>query len=152
MQVTCILTKAAEKFVTPLAVRAFSGQPVYGDFFSHETPYDVLHTSLADENDLVLVAPATADFLAKLSAGMADDLGSCVILATQKPVVLAPAMNDQMYHHPLTQRNLETLRSIGYHILPPIEGDLVCGKTAIGHIPEPASIAETVQEILTTQT
>lgn len=148
-QVTCVLTKAAEKFVTPLAVRAFSGQPVYGDFFSHETPYDVLHTSLAEENDLVLVAPASADFVARLAAGMGDDLGSCIVLATRKPVVVAPAMNDLMYHHPLTQRNLQTLRSIGYHVLNPVEGDLVCGKTAIGHIPEPSVIAQFVQNLFT---
>lgn len=145
---TCVLTKAAESFVTPLAVRAFSGQPVYGEFFSHETPYDVLHTSLAEENDLILAAPASADFIARLAAGMADDLASCVVLASRKPILVAPAMNDHMYHHPLTQRNLGVLKGAGYHILDPIEGDLVCGKTAIGHIPEPRSIADAVQNIL----
>lgn len=146
--VTCVLTKAAENFVTPLAVRAFSGQPVYGDFFTHETPYDVLHTSLAEEHDVVLAAPASADFIARLAAGMADDLASCIILATRKPVIVAPAMNDQMYLHPLTQKNLGVLKGIGYHIIDPIEGDLVCGKTAIGHIPDPKAIADAVQNIV----
>lgn len=145
---TCVLTKAAENFVTPLAVRAFSGQPVYGDFFSYETPYDVLHTSLAEESDVILVAPASADFIARLAAGMADDLGSCIILAAKKPVVVAPAMNDQMYLHPLTQKNLGILKEIGYHILDPVEGDLVCGKTAIGHIPDPKTLADAVQAII----
>lgn len=146
-QVTCILTKAAENFVTPLTVRAFSGQPVYGEFFSHETPYDVLHTSLAEENDVILAAPASADFIARLAAGMADDLATCVILAARKPVVVAPAMNDQMYLHPLTQKNLGILKEIGYHIIDPIEGDLVCGKTAIGHIPDPKTLADSLQSI-----
>jgi phosphopantothenoylcysteine decarboxylase/phosphopantothenate--cysteine ligase len=147
-QVTCVLTKAAENFVTPLTVRAFSGQPVYGEFFSHETPYDVLHTSLAEESDAILAAPASADFIARLAAGMADDLASCIILATKKPVVVAPAMNDQMYLHPLTQKNLGILKEVGYHILDPIEGDLVCGKTAIGHIPDPKTLADAVQTII----
>lgn len=146
--VTCVLTRAAEHFVTPLAVRAFSGQPVYGEFFSPETPYDVLHTALAEESDLILAAPASADFIARLAAGMADDLASCIILAARKPIVVAPAMNDVMYQHPLTQRNLEVLRSSGYHVIDPIEGDLVCGKTAIGHIPEPRALGDAVQKIL----
>jgi len=133
-EVTCVLTKAAEHFVTHLTIRAISGQPVYGDLFDLNTPYSVLHTALAEETDVVLVAPASADYIAKLATGRADDLGSCVILATRCPVIIAPAMNDQMYLHSLTQRNIKTLRDIGYLFVDPIEGDLVCGKTAVGHV------------------
>lgn len=144
--VTVILTKYGEKFVTPLTLRALSGNPVYCDAFTLQSPHDVLHTALAEENDLVLVAPASANFIARAAAGMADDLGACVLLATQKPVVIAPAMNDNMYNHELTQANIEKLRSIGYSFIEPIKGDLVCGKHAVGHIAEPEKILESLRE------
>jgi phosphopantothenoylcysteine synthetase/decarboxylase len=139
-QVDCVLTKGAEKFVTPLTIHALSGGKVYQDAFSLDDEYPVLHTSLAEDSDVILVAPASASFIARLAAGMADDLASCVILATRKPVLLIPAMNDQMYHHPITQENLSKLKRIGYRVMEPIEGKLVCGKYAMGHIPEIKSI------------
>ena len=139
-EVTCVMTESAAKFITPLTLRAISGRPVYGEFFDPHTPYDVLHTSLADQCDMILAAPASANFIARLAAGLADDLASCIVLAARKPVFIAPAMNDQMYEHPLTQRNIKTLREIGCRFIEPIEGDLVCGKTAIGHISEPHTV------------
>lgn len=142
--VTCILTKSAEQFVTPLTVRAVSGQPVYTDFFDAHTPYAVLHTSLAEENDVILIAPASADFIARLAAGLADDLGTCVVLATRKPVLIAPAMNDNMYLHPITQRNIKSLRAIGYRFIAPVEGHLVCGKTAVGHVTDSSAIVHEI--------
>ncbi len=147
-RVICVMTEAAKKFITPLTIRAVSGEPVFHDFFTADTPYDVVHTSLAEQADLVLVAPASANFIARLAAGIADDLASCLILATRRPVVLAPAMNDQMYAHPLTQKNIRTLKDIGYHFIDPIQGHLVCGKQALGHISEPATIAVRLEQIL----
>lgn len=147
-RVVCVMTESAKHFVTPLVLRALSGERVYQDFFSPDSPYDVLHTSLAEEADLVLVAPASADYIAHLAAGMAGDLGSCIVLATQKPVVVVPAMNDQMYQHPLTRQNIATLKKIGYKIIDPIEGHLVCGKEAMGHISGPETILREVSKIL----
>ncbi len=147
-RVVCVLTGCAKHFVTPLTLRALSGEPVYSDFFSAETPYGVIHTSLAEEADLVLVSPASANFLARLAAGFADDLASTIILATLKPVLLVPAMNDQMLAHPLTGRNLKTLRETGYHVVDPIVGDLVCGKEALGHIAENSTILQKAARLL----
>ena len=147
-RVVCVMTESAKHFVTPLVLRALSGERVYHDFFSADSPYDVLHTSLAEEADLILVSPASADFMARLAAGMADDLASCIILAARRPIVIVPAMNDQMYTHPLTQRNLKTLRDAGYHIVEPIEGHLVCGKEAVGHISEDSTILNMLSHVL----
>lgn len=147
-RVVCVMTESAKHFVTPLVLRALSGEQVYQDFFTPDSPYDVLHTSLAEEADLVLVAPASADFIARLAAGMADDLASCIILATQKPVMLVPAMNDQMYSHPLTQQNILKLKKIGYKVIDPVQGHLVCGKEAMGHISGPEAILREVSKTL----
>lgn len=148
LRVVCVMTESAKHFTTPLVLRALSGNPVFSDFFAADSPYDVLHTSLAEEADAVLVAPASADFIAKLAAGRADDLASCIILAAQKPVLLAPAMNDHMYNHPLTRQNIAKLKSIGYQFIDPVEGHLVCGREAIGHISEPSDIAARVRKTL----
>ena len=145
-RVICVLTQSAQKFITPLTVRAVSGEEIYTDLFSTTTPYGVLHTSLAEKADLVLVAPASANFIARVAAGLADDLASCVILATQRPVVIVPAMNDQMYTHPLTIKNIQTLREIGYHFVEPVHGHLVCGKEAVGHIADNEVILKTLEE------
>ena len=147
-RVICVMTESAKHFVTPLVLRALSGERVHQDFFSPDSPYDVLHTSLAEEADAILVSPASADFIARLAAGMADDLASCIILAARKPIVVVPAMNDQMYSHPFTGRNLQTLRDAGYHIVDPIEGYLVCGKEAMGHISEDSAILNTVVDVI----
>jgi len=147
-EVTCVMTRGAQEFVTPLTLRAVSGNQVFSDFFDPKTPHDVLHTALAESADLVIVAPASANFLARVAAGMADDLASCIILATPHPVLLIPAMNDRMFLNPITQRNLKLLRETGYRILSPVEGDLVCGRTAIGHIPDPQMIIESAVQCL----
>lgn len=146
LRVVCVMTESAKQFITPLVLRALSGERVYHEFFSPDTPYDVLHTSLAEEGDAILVAPASADFIARLAAGMASDLGSCIILAAKKPIIIAPAMNDNMYNHPLTQQNIKKLKAIGYHFIDPIKGHLVCGKEAIGHISEPSTIISVLKK------
>lgn len=143
-RVVTVLTEAAKKFVTPLTIRAVSGEPVYDDFFTVHSPYDVIHTSLAELADLILVAPASANFIARLSGGFANDLASSIILAADRPVLIAPAMNDQMYRHPLTQQNIGKLKEIGYGFIDPIEGHLVCGKEALGHVSEPETIVRQV--------
>ena len=147
-RVPCVLTEAAKKFVTPLTIRATSGEPVYDDFFSPHSPYDVIHTSLAELADLILVAPASANFIARLAAGLANDLASSILLAANRPVLLAPAMNDQMYRNPLTQENIQKLKKIGYRFADPVEGYLICGKEALGHISEPQAITRLVVETL----
>lgn len=142
--VQCVMTPSAKHFVTSLVLRAISGQRVYEDFFASDTPHDVLHTELADAADLILVAPASADFIAKAAAGFADDLASCILLAAKKPVLVVPAMNDNMYQHPATQRNMETLKKMGYLIVDPIQGHLVCGREAIGHIASQETILQAI--------
>ncbi len=112
--VRCILTPAAQKFVTPLAAGALAGERAYTDLFDPQSEFDVGHIRLARDTDLVLVAPATADLLAKMSGGHADDLASAVLLATDKPILLAPAMNPQMWARKATQRNLAQLAADGY--------------------------------------
>ena len=147
-RVVSVLTEAAKKFVTPLVVRAVSGEAVYDDFFTVHSPYDVIHTSLAELADLILVAPASANFIARIAAGLANDLASSIILAADRPVLLAPAMNDQMYRNSLTQENIQKLKKLGFQFTDPIEGHLICGKEALGHISEPETIIDRVVEIL----
>lgn len=147
-RVVCVLTEAAKKFVTSLTLRAVSGEPVYDDLFTPHSPYDVIHTSLAELADLILVAPASANFIARLSVGLANDLASSIILATNRPVALAPAMNDQMYQHALTQENIQKLKGVGYHFVEPVQGRLVCGKEALGHVADPEVITDHVVELL----
>jgi len=147
-RVVCAMTAAAEQFITPVTLRALSGESVYRDFFAADGPYGVVHTSLAETVDLIAVAPASANFIARLAAGMADDLPSCLILSTKKPVVIAPAMNDRMYRHPLTQRNIKQLRQIGYYFVDPVEGDLVCGRKAVGHIASAETILSQILECI----
>lgn len=147
-RVIAVLTKAAEEFITPLTIRSLTGEWVYGDLFAKETPHHVLHTSLADTADLILIAPASADIIARLACGMADDLATSVVLATGSPVLIAPAMNDRMYRHPLTQNNIRRLKETGYHFLDPVEGYLACGRVAVGHIAETSAILDAVRRCI----
>jgi len=147
-RVLCILTPPARHFVTPLVLRALSGERVYDDFFSADAQHSVIHTELAQSADLVLVSPASADFIAHLAAGFAGDLASCTVLAATAPVVVVPAMNDQMLNHPATSRNLKVLKGFGYHLVPPVVGHLVCGKEAVGHIASDDAIVAAVSNLL----
>ena len=148
MRVVCVMTQAAHEFVTPTVLRTVSGERVYSEMFPKDTPFGVLHTSLADLADLVLVAPATANFIAKLATGISDDLASCICLATRKPILIVPAMNDGMYLHPITQKNIAQLKALGYYFLDPIEGELACGRVGVGHITTDESIRAAIQDIL----
>ena len=147
-RVICIMTESAKEFVTPTVLRTVSGERVYSEMFPQDAPFGVLHTSLADLPDLVLVSPATANFIAKLATGISDDLASCICLATRKPILIVPAMNDGMYFHPITQKNIAQLKALGYHVLDPIEGELACGRVGVGHITNDESIRTAIQDIL----
>jgi phosphopantothenoylcysteine synthetase/decarboxylase len=147
VRVVCVMTRCAGEFVTPTVLRTVSGERVYSEMFSQDVPWDVLHTSLADLADLVLVSPATANFIAKMATGISDDLPSCLVLATRKPVLVVPAMNDHMYTHPVTQKNIAQLKALGYHFVDPIEGDLACGRIGVGHIASEESIVTSVKNI-----
>ncbi|HNX69560.1 MAG TPA: flavoprotein [Candidatus Omnitrophota bacterium] len=145
-RVVCVMTACAKEFVTPTVLRTVSGERVYSEMFPLDAPFGVLHTSLAEVPDVVLVSPATANFIAKISAGIADDLPSCICLATRKPIVIAPAMNDGMFTHPITQRNIAQLKALGYRFVDPVEGNLACGRVGIGHIASNESILKAVRE------
>ena len=138
--VRCVLTKGGSQFVTPLSVSALSGDRVFMDVFSLTDEADMGHIKLSRDADLVVVAPATADIMAKMAAGLADDLATTVLLATDKPVMIAPAMNTQMWAHPATQRNIETLNGDGVLQVGPGAGDLACGEVGAGRMAEPMEI------------
>lgn len=142
--VFCLMTEAATRFVTPLTFHSLSGNPVYSDPFSNQEDWNVLHTTLADKADLILIAPATADIIARLANGFANDLVTSVVLASRAKVMIVPAMNDNMYAHPITQENIAKLKKIGYEVISPIEGDLVCGRVGVGHIEENETIMKAV--------
>jgi phosphopantothenoylcysteine synthetase/decarboxylase len=150
-KVTCLMTESAQKFVTPLTFRALSGNPVYTNPFREDVDWNVIHTSLADHTDLILIAPATADLIARLACGLADDLVTSVVLASRAKVLVVPVMNDNMYSHPTTQENIKKLTRIGYRMMKPIEGDLVCGRVGVGHIPQNEAILEVAESLLTHQ-
>ena len=147
--VRCVLSVAAAKFVTPLTVGALSGDKVYTDLFSLTDEQEMGHIRLSREADLVVVAPASADLLAKAANGLADDLPSTILLATDKPVLIAPSMNTEMWEHPATQRNLAILAGDGVHRVGPDEGDLACGEIGAGRVAEPDNILTTIEAMLT---
>lgn len=142
--VTPILTQAAQEFVTPLSVSAIANQPVRQNLFDLGEESQMDHIQLSRQSDLVVVAPATADLLAKMANGRADDLASTVLLATDKPVLVAPAMNVRMWLHPATQRNSEILRQDGVHFVGPNEGEMACGETGPGRMSEPDQICRSI--------
>ncbi len=142
--VRAILTAAAAQFVTPLSVASLSGEKVFCDLFSLTDEAEMGHIQLSRSADLVVVAPATADLMAKFANGLANDLASTALLATDKPVLMAPAMNVRMWHHPATQRNLKTLRGDGVLFAGPNDGEMACGEFGPGRMAEPGEIADAV--------
>ena len=144
----CILTRAGSEFVTPLSVSALSGDKVYGELFNLTDEAEMGHIELSRSADLVVVAPATADLMAKAATGLANDLASTTLLATDKPVLMAPAMNVRMWEHPATQRNLAMLKGDGVHFVGPDEGEMACGEFGPGRLAEPDAIADAVERLL----
>ena len=143
-----ILTKAAQEFVTPLSVSALSGEKCFTELFDLDDEAEMGHIELSRSADLVVVCPATANLMAKAAQGLADDLASTTLLATDKPVFMAPAMNVRMWEHPATQANLETLRSRGVTVMDPDEGEMACGEFGPGRLPDPERIADAVMTAL----
>lgn len=144
----CVLTKGAQEFVTPLSVSALSGDKVYTDLFDLTDEAEMGHIELSRSADLVVVCPATADIMAKAANGLATDLATTALLATNKPVMFVPAMNVQMWLHPATQRNVESLRADGAHIIEPDEGAMACGEFGPGRLPEIERIAGAIETVL----
>tara|TARA_R110002033_G_scaffold7179_3_gene26807 strand:- start:137 stop:1330 length:1194 start_codon:yes stop_codon:yes gene_type:complete len=142
--VTPVLTRAGEEFVTPLSVAALAGQKLYRDLFDLGDEAEMGHIQLSRVADLVVVAPATADLMAKMAGGLANDLASTLLLATDKPVMIVPAMNVRMWKHRATQRNLDTLRGDGVAVIGPNEGDMACGEYGPGRMAEPLEIVAAV--------
>ncbi len=148
MTVRCVLTRAGEQFVTPLTLAALSENKVYTNLFDLKDEVEMGHIQLSREADLVVVAPATADLMAKMAAGIADDLATTLLLATDKPVLAAPAMNVRMWLHPATQRNVATLRGDEVTVMAPDEGEMACGEYGPGRLPEPDAIFAAIEAAL----
>lgn len=146
--VRCILTQGGAEFITELSVSALSGEKVYTELFSVTDEAEMGHIKLAREHDIVLVAPASADFIAKMASGRADDLATAVLLATDKPILIAPAMNPQMWQNPATLDNIETLERRGITVIPPASGEMACGEVGAGRFPEIADIISFVEDEL----
>jgi len=148
MEVRCVLTEAGAQFVTPMTLAALSENPVHTSLWDLKNEAEMGHIRLSREADLVVVCPATADLLAKMAGGQANDLASTLLLATDKPVLAVPAMNVRMWLHAATQRNVAQLRRDGVNVMEPDEGDMACGEYGPGRLPEPDAILRAIQSAL----
>ncbi len=146
--VTCVLTEGGSRFVTPLTLAALSENQVHTTLWDLKNEVEMGHIRLSREADLVVVCPATADLMARMAAGMADDLATTLLLATDKPVLAVPAMNVRMWQHAATQANLATLRARGVTVLDPDEGAMACGEVGPGRLPEPDAIMAAIRTAL----
>ena len=145
--VTCVMTQRATKFVAPTTLQALSDRKVYTDLFDTDDAH-IAHTTLADRARVVVVAPATANIIGKFAGGLADDLLSCILLATRAKMLFAPAMNVHMWQHPSVQRNVTTLKRLGVRFIGPDVGKLACGYEAIGHLSEIDEIVRAVKQLV----
>lgn len=145
--VKVVMTKGATQFVQPLTFQALSRNPVYIDAFDEKNPKNIAHIDLADWANLVILAPATAHLLGKVANGLADDMLTTILLATQAPVYVAPAMNVHMYDHPAVKQNLKTLESYGYRFIEPGDGYLACGYVGKGRLEEPENIIAVIEKV-----
>jgi len=145
--VTCVLTQRATKFISPTTLQALSERKAYTDLFDPESP-QIVHTMLADRARAILVAPATANIIGKFANGLADDLLSCILLATRAKILFAPAMNVHMWQHPTVQRNVTTLKRLGVRFVGPDVGKLACGYEAIGHLAETEEIIRALKQLV----
>ncbi len=143
-----MMTKAAREFVTPLTFQTLSNHPVHTDLFNLTQEQEIGHISLADRAEAIVIAPATADLIARIAHGLCDDLVTTVLCATRAPVVLAPAMNVNMWNNPITQENLTKLRGHGYVILEPESGSLACGYEGKGRLPDAEAIIDLLEKTI----
>ena len=149
INVTVILTKEAEEFIKPILFQAVSGTRVIThDMFRSPDEWDVAHISLAEKAGCVAIIPATANIIAKIASGMCDDMLTCAVCAARSPVLLAPAMNDNMYNNKIVRDNISKLKKLGYHFTGPIKGHLACGAEGMGHIQDPQTIIKEVKSLL----
>jgi phosphopantothenoylcysteine decarboxylase / phosphopantothenate---cysteine ligase len=149
--VTCVLTKAAQQFITPLLASSLSGNKTYNELFSSDDELGIDHIKLSRQSDLIVVAPATADFIAKIANGYADDLASNVILAANKKIILAPAMNEKMWENKATQKNLTKALEDGVLMVDPESDILACGELGVGKMADPQKIAQKVEDFFANQ-
>lgn len=147
-EVTCVLTKAAHEFVTPLVLATLSKRPVVSDLFAEKEGWQPGHIQLADEADLLLIAPATANILASMAHGFANDALTAIALATRAPLLIAPAMNGKMWQHPATLANVEVLTGRGAEWVAPAEGMLACGYEGVGRLAPVEEIVQCAQDLL----
>ena len=147
-RVEVVMTEAATKLITPLTLRTITRRPVVTDMFELASEYSVEHIALAEAADVVLIAPATANTISKLAAGIADNMLGCIVLATKAPVIIAPSMNDIMYQNSVTQENLAKLKSRGFTIIEPEYGRLASGKMGKGRLPETSKIIKVIEQVL----
>ena len=145
--VTCVLTQRATNFIAPTTLQVLSERKAYTQLFDAEHPH-IIHTTLADHARLVVVAPATANVIGKFANGLADDLLSCILLATRAKILMAPAMNVHMWQHPTVQRNVTALKRLGVRFVGPDIGKLACGYEAIGHLAETEEILKAVKQMI----
>jgi phosphopantothenoylcysteine synthetase/decarboxylase len=145
-EVTPVLTKSGERFVTPMSLGTLAQSSVFTSLWELKDEVEIGHIELSRASDLLLVCPATADLLAKMAAGIADDLATTLLLATDKPVVAAPAMNVRMWLHPATRRNVQQLVDDGVKVIEPAEGEMACGEFGAGRLPEPEAILDWLQK------
>jgi phosphopantothenoylcysteine decarboxylase/phosphopantothenate--cysteine ligase len=146
--VTPVLTKGGEHFVTAMSLGTLAESPVHSSLWELKDEVEIGHIQLSRSADFILVCPATADLLAKMAAGIADDLATTLLLATDKPVVVAPAMNVLMWQHPATKRNMAQLKADGIRIVDPAEGEMACGEFGPGRLAEPQDIVDRLGDLL----
>jgi len=142
------MSRDAKWFVTPLTLETLTGKKVASKMFQLPETRDPAHISLADEADLILIAPATADIIGKIAAGICDDILTCTVCASDCPVVFAPAMNDRMYNNAIVQDKIKYLKEKQYHFIDPVKGHLACGREGVGHLAPLEKIVEEVEKIL----
>jgi phosphopantothenoylcysteine decarboxylase/phosphopantothenate--cysteine ligase len=146
--VSVVMTQEAEELIKPVLFQSLSGNKVYRGLFDSPESWEIEHIALADKADCVLVAPATANVIAKVAAGICDDLLTCVICATKAKVLIAPAMNENMFRNKITQANIQKLKSLGYIFIQPRTGKLACGKTGVGCLADVEEIIKEVKKVL----
>lgn len=146
--VTVIMTASAQKFITPLTFRTLSHNPVITALFDDRNPSEPIHVSIADAAELIVIAPATANIMGKIASGIADDMLSCTVMASEAPIILAPSMNDRMYRNRFVQRNIAALKEAGMIFVGPEKGRLASGKIGTGRMAEPEAIVSVVEKAL----
>ena len=146
--IICVMTREAEEFITPLTLETLSENKTYRDMFKLPEKRNAVHVSLAKIADMIVISPATANIIGRLASGICDDLLTSTVISSKSPILIAPAMNDNMYKHKITQRNIGELKKIGYKFVDPIRGHLACGYVGLGHIADLGQIIKEIDKIL----